>query len=118
MKRHELPPEGYMEDFLREYHHRRMDESVRGHQGGSVWEKFRGWFGENGVAKWVYGAGLAYAAIVAMVLIIPRNASVDSISPEAISNPVVAPIQTGEPSQLQELDFKATTEGEPGEQEF
>lgn len=107
-----------MDDFLREFHHRRAEESRAGAGATGLWERISGWFADQGMARWAYGAGLAYAAIVAVVLVVPREQSADSIAPEAISHPVVAPVPASEPSQLKELNFDDDAEGVVGEQEF
>ncbi|MBB5353104.1 hypothetical protein HNR46_003357 [Haloferula luteola] len=118
LKRHERPPEGYMEDFLREYHQRRVADGGRGDQGSTWWKRLASWFSEQGMSRWAYGAGLAYAAMVAIVLVVPRHQATESIAPEAISHPVVAPIPERAPVAPEALDEKGKPEEEKAEQEF
>ena len=85
LKRHESPPEGYMEDFLREFHHRRVEEAVLGGSSVGLWGRLRAWFAEPGFARWAYGAGVAYAVFLAVVLMVPREVEVSPVASEPIS---------------------------------
>ncbi|BCX46146.1 hypothetical protein HAHE_00540 [Haloferula helveola] len=118
LKRHEGPPESYMEDFLREFHQRRREEAVRGSRVSVLWQRFTDWLSEPGLAKWAYGAGVAYAAVLAIVISMPRGQEVESIVPEAVDHRVVAPVENVAPTQLDELDLRPSSEGKIGEQEF
>ena len=118
LKRHEKPPEGYMEDFLREFHMRRREEAMHGGARRPLWERFTEWLAEPGLAKWAYGAGVAYAAVLAVVLAVPRAQPTDAPALQPVSHPVVAPAEDDTPTQLGELDLRPSSEGMLGEQEF
>lgn len=64
LKNYERPAEGYFEDFLDEFHRRQRMERVSEPQNVSIFQKISAWFGEMGAAKWAYGAGVAYAALM------------------------------------------------------
>jgi hypothetical protein len=118
LKRHEMPPEGYMEDALREFHLRRRVEAVQ--QGGrlTLWQRFSEWLADPGWAKWACGAGVAYAAVVVVVLSLPRGQEVEQPGLQPASHPVMVPAEGATPSQLGELDLRPSSEGMLGEQEF
>lgn len=118
LKRHERPPEGYMEDFLREFHMRRREEAMQKGSRTGLWERFTAWLAEPGLAKWAYGAGVAYAAVLAVVVSLPKGQEVDQPSLQPVSHPVVEPLETAAPTQLDELDLRPSSEGKLGEQEF
>jgi hypothetical protein len=118
LKRHERPPEGYMDDFLREFHHRRREEAMVERGLGHQWKQFLSWLTEPGMAKWAYGAGVAYAAILAIVMTAPQATQNESLVPEAVGHKVVAPVQIAPTSQLEELDLRPNSAGSLGEQEF
>lgn len=118
LKRHERPPEGYMDDFLREFHHRRREEAMEERGISFHWKQFMAWLSEPGMAKWAYGAGVAYAAALAFVLSAPQDTQTESLVPETIDHRVVAPPQASPAGQLNELDLRPDTQGILGEQEF
>ncbi|MEM9079311.1 MAG: hypothetical protein AAGC74_01315 [Verrucomicrobiota bacterium] len=64
LKNYERPADGYFEDFLDEFH-RRQREGLMAERGKASWiEKFSSWISDLGAAKWAYGAGVAYAALM------------------------------------------------------
>ncbi|GAA5480878.1 hypothetical protein [Haloferula sargassicola] len=116
LKRHERPPQGYVEDCLREFHARRAAESRRAPAGRGWWEKVSEWFVERSVARWVYGAGVAYAAIVAVVFLLPREQATDAIRPQPAGNLKVLPIEpVNGPAQLPNLDLADDAKAEVGD---
>lgn len=112
LKRHERPPEGYMEDFLHEFHQRRRRETVERAESLPWWKRVGEWFGDQGLAKWAYGAGLAYAAAMAVALMVPQSNPAESPAPQPVHRTIESP------SQLEELDLRSDAEGELGEVEF
>lgn len=76
LKRHERPPEGYMEDFLREFHQRTRQEAVNPTGLKAWWSRFSEWVSEPEKTKWLYGGGLAYAAIALGFVLVPRSTEV------------------------------------------
>ncbi|MBK1825990.1 hypothetical protein [Haloferula rosea] len=118
LKRHERPPEGYMDDFLREFHQRRREEAMEERGLARQWKQFVQWLTEPGMAKWAYGGGVAYAAVLAIVMTAPKASETESLVPAAIDHRVVAPAPVIPQSQLDELDLRPGSEGSLGEQEF
>jgi hypothetical protein len=117
LKRHERPEDGYFDDFLREFHQRRREEEVRQQGLAGWWRKASAWFSDLGASKWAYGGGLAYAAVAACVLLIPREQETVTTPPTNVGHEVKldesAPIE-----QLKALDLRPSTQGSTGEQEF
>lgn len=67
LKRHEIPREGYFDDFLEEFRERCELEKPRSKKGWSlptIWSAMQ----EAGPTAKVLGAGLAYAALVLLVV--------------------------------------------------
>lgn len=118
LKRHERPPEGYMDDFLREFHQRRREEALTDRGLVHHWKQFVAWLTEPGMAKWAYGAGVAYAAVLAMVMTAPQATQTESLVPETINHRVVTPAPVAPGGQLDELDLRPGSQGILGEQEF
>lgn len=76
------------------------------------------WFADLGPSKWAYGAGLAYAAVAAMALLVPREAQLDQSTPAAPVNYQVIPAPAPAVEQLDALDLSPSTQGSAGEQVF
>lgn len=114
-KRHEAPPEGYWQDFLRDFHQLQREQAP-GKRGISGWfARVSEWISEMGPSKWAYGAGLAYACATLAFILIPRDAEVETMAPapvkyEALSAPAF--------EQLEELDLSPSTQGASDEQIF
>ena len=67
LKRFEEPRDGYFEDFLKEFQSRRNErETSKGFLNSRV-------SGGAGNRKWFIGAGMAYAALLAVVLMWPNG---------------------------------------------
>jgi hypothetical protein len=107
-----------MDDFLREFLHRRVEEAVNGRKADGLWQSVVEWFRDPGLGRWAYGAGLAYAAVFAVMLMFPKGQQQQALPTEAIDHQVIVPVEQPNATHLQELDFRATTEGLSGEQEF
>ena len=76
LKRHERPEEGYFDGFLREFHQRRRAEEAQQRGLAGWWKKASAWVSDLGASKWAYGAGLAYAAVMALLLLAPEGGQV------------------------------------------
>jgi hypothetical protein len=107
-----------MEDFLREFHHRRVEEAVYGKSSTGLWSRLRTWLAEPGFARWAYGAGVAYAAVLAVMLLMPKGVETAPVASEPVKHEVVMPVDQVVPTQLQEFDLRPSTEGVTGDQEF
>lgn len=118
LKRHERPEEGYFDDFLREFHQRRRAEEALKRGPASWWRQASAWLSDLGASKWAYGAGLAYASVMALFLLAPDTGS-DAGAPA--TTPVGHEVKSSEPAaveQLEALDLRPSTQGSTGEQEF
>jgi hypothetical protein len=117
LKRHERPEEGYMQDFLREFHHRQRERAVVKSGLSNSFERLTSWISDMGPSKWAYGAGLAYAAIAGLMLLNPRGVQVENI-PTSPVNYQVVPSPAPAVEQLDQLDLSPSTQGSTGEQVF
>lgn len=118
LKRHERPEEGYFDDFLREFHQRRRAEEALKRGPASWWRQASAWFSNPGASKWAYGAGLAYASVMALFLLAPDSAPEQGAP---APTPVAHEVKSIEPAtveQLEALDLRPSTQGRTGEQEF
>ncbi len=118
LKRDERPEEGYWQDFLCEFHQRQRERATRRSKLGVLWSQLSAGFADLGPSKWVYGAGLAYAALTVAFFLTPRD--VDSARPAAapVNREIPAPVPVPPVEQLDELDLDPSTQGKPGEQVF
>lgn len=104
LKRHETPREGYFEDFLEEFQSRREEEN-RTSPKMSATGRVGAWFRARGKSSWVLGSGLAYAAVVLMIVLWPKDSEVgpdDSrqpviFQPDQNQSPVKPPKKPAEP---------------------
>ncbi|YCM46224.1 hypothetical protein V2O64_09350 [Verrucomicrobiaceae bacterium 227] len=71
LKRYETPPDEYFEDFLVEFQQRQRSEMLHRSSMGIFVERVATWFRELGSIKWVAGAGVAYAALMGVILFWP-----------------------------------------------
>ncbi len=117
LKRHERPEEGYWQDFLCEFHQRQRERAVVKPGLVSWFGRLNEWLGEQGPAKWAYGAGLAYAVATIAFFLIPRGVDVEN-APVAPVNYQVVPSAAPAVEQLDQLDLSPETQGSAGEQLF
>lgn len=117
LKRHERPEEGFLDDFLRDFHQRRREEESLKAGPAGWWHRLSAWATDAGASKWVYGAGLAYATVMALFLLSPDPVQVQ----QAPVVPAKYQVQPAEPAvieQLDALDLRPSSQGTTGEQEF
>ncbi len=120
-KREERPAEGYWQDFLCEFHQRQREQVLRKSPFAGVFGRLSEWTGGLGHAKWVYGAGLAYAAMAAFFLLAPRAVEAE-VAPSVPVNHTVVPAAAPAPAiqieQLKKLDLSPSVKGNVDEQVF
>lgn len=116
LKRHELPEEGYWQDFLCEFHHRQRERAVATGGLRAMIDGVSSWFGDFRASRLLYGAGLAYAAATVAFIMIPRGAEVTDIPASPVNYQVIPAAQPVE--QLEQLDLSPETRGSIGEQVF
>ncbi|MES2660119.1 MAG: hypothetical protein V4689_15965 [Verrucomicrobiota bacterium] len=118
LKRDERPEEGYWQDFLCEFHQNQREQAVKTSGLMSFAGRVSDWFSELGSSKWAYGAGLAYASIMAFALLTPREPGVDKMTPVPVNYQVVPAPAPPPVEQLNQLDLSPSTQGNAGEQVF
>ena len=85
LKRHERPQEGYFEDFLDEFQDRRQRESRPESSRPGITGLAR-WLRRRKGPGWVLGSGLAYAALLFLMVWWPKGVPEDS---DANRQPVI-----------------------------
>lgn len=118
LKRDERPEEGYWQDFLCEFHQNQREQAVKKSPLVSWLGGVSSWFSEMSPSKWAYGAGLAYASVAAALLLMPREATRDSIPVSPVNYQVVPAPEPPAVEQLDQLDLSPSTQGTKGEQVF
>jgi hypothetical protein len=118
LRRDERPEEGYWQDFLCEFHQRQRERAVVRTGLKGFFGRVSEWISDLGPSKWAYGAGLAYATVAAMALLMPKDAEVDQTTPASPVNYQVIPAPAPTVEQLDELDLSPSTQGSAGEQVF
>ena len=110
LKRHESPPEGYFEDFLEEFRSRQGGELPKQSSSGLFKDRLATWFRELDSVKWVAGAGVAYAGVMAAVFMWPTGGSVN------VENPNLRPAsyQPDKGRPLPTVDFPKIENAESG----
>jgi hypothetical protein len=102
LKRYEQPREGYMDDFVKEFHQRQRELSRNPQRSSSAlvtW--FSYWFRELHAAKWAYGMGLGYFCFMSWLLLSPSaDDTVRGNSATPVSYPAPTPAA---PSPLKPL---------------
>lgn len=73
LKRYEQPSDRYFEEFVDEFHRRQREDLLKCSARSLFAERVTVWLREMGMAKWAYGAGLAYAALMAGFLLWPKG---------------------------------------------
>lgn len=75
LKRHERPPEGFVEDFLVSFQERQRSEMLRGSARGLLWERVTTYFSEILNPKWVWAGATAAAVVLLGVALRPHAVS-------------------------------------------
>ncbi|NNC90508.1 MAG: hypothetical protein HKN82_18795 [Akkermansiaceae bacterium] len=109
LKRYEQPSEEYFDDFLEEFHRRQREDLMKTSARSLFVERLTVWFRELGMAKWAYGAGLAYAALMVGFVLWPKGSHEPMAAPGATSLP-------GERT-LEAVDFHKPASGDEEELE-
>jgi hypothetical protein len=93
LKRYEQPPEGYFDDFLKDFHRRQRTELLRPSIGELIMERVHAILSEIRVPAMAY-AGAAAVAVVASVIILHQPGATDQPRAYAASYsqpPVIVP---------------------------
>jgi hypothetical protein len=117
LKRHERPEEGFLDDFLRDFHQRRRAEEALKTGPAGWWHRLSSWFSGLGASKWAYPLGLAYAGAAALFLLSPSPVHVQP-SPAVPAKYQVEPAEPTPVEQLDAVDLRPSSQGTTGEQEF
>lgn len=73
LKRYEVPPEGYFDDFLAEFQKRRDGEVRSQVPSVGFFGRLTAWFRGVGAGRLVFAGGVAYAALIVAVLMWPQG---------------------------------------------
>jgi|TARA_B100000959_G_scaffold221069_1_gene233751 hypothetical protein len=83
-----VPADEYFEEFLSDFHRRQRQDLMRRSARSLLLERMGVWLQEMGGAKWIYGAGAAYALVIVSLFAWPRgNASKEGIEPVSLEVP-------------------------------
>jgi hypothetical protein len=96
LKRYEHPSDEYFEEFVEEFHRRQREDMVKRSARSLFMERLSVWLKELGMAKWAYGAGVAYAALMVGFMAWPRG---------GVEGPTAAPDLPGDPI-LENVEFE------------
>lgn len=118
LKRDERPEEGYWQEFLCEFHQNQREQAVKKSGLMSGLGRISGWFSDFSPSKWVYGAGLAYAAVTVAFFLTPRDVLKENSSASPVNFQVVPAPTPPAVEQLNQLDLSPSTQGKVGEQVF
>jgi hypothetical protein len=98
LKRYEQPPEGYFDDFLREFHRRQRAELLRPSLGGLFLERLQELMSEIRVPAMAY-AGATAVAVAATILILnqprpstPARTFTASYRQQPVDIPAIQPV--------------------------
>ena len=69
LKRYEQPPEGYFEDFLREFHHRQRAELLKPSLGTLITERLSYYFSELRVPTMAFATAAVVALLVSVAIL-------------------------------------------------
>lgn len=116
LRREERPEDGYWQDFLMEFHHCQRQHALRKSPVLALWARLRHGFTDLGHSKWIYGAGLVYAALTVGIFLAPhRDGTVRPFkAPIHRELPVSAPVN----ERLERLELSPSTQGGTGGQIF
>lgn len=117
LKRHERPEDGYWQDFLCEFHHRQREQAAMKSGLAGFFSRVTTWLSDLGPSKWAYGAGLAYASVAAVALLMPKGVDYENAAPQPVRFEV-HPNPAPSVEQLDQLDLSPSTQGTAGEQVF
>lgn len=82
LKRHETPPEGYFDGFLRDFHQRQRAELLKRSSLRLFFERLRTYFEHPGGEKWAYAPVMAIFSLAIFTLVAAAS------EPEAPAMPV------------------------------
>jgi hypothetical protein len=98
LKRYEQPSDEYFEEFVDAFHRRQREDLLKCSARSLFVERLSVWLREMGIAKWAYGAGLAYAALMVGFLMWPQG---------GVDSHANAPVLSGGNRTLEHAEFAA-----------
>ena len=84
LKRFEQPSDEFFDEFVDEFHRRQRQDLLKRSARSLFAERLSVWFRELGMAKWAYGAGVAYAALMVGFMAWPRGGPDDKLASPAL----------------------------------
>jgi hypothetical protein len=111
LKRYEGPSDEYFDEFLEEFHRRQREDVLKRSSRSLFAERLKVWFEELGMAKWAYGAGVAYAALMIAFVAWPKssnptadvpgaNGTIEHVDGEKWEGPVKDPKKESDPDNF------------------
>jgi hypothetical protein len=73
LKRHERPPEDFVEDFIRQFQHRQRQELLQHSARGLLWERVTTYFEGLFAPKWRWAGATAVALVTVFVVFKPAG---------------------------------------------
>ena len=97
------PTDEYFEEFLDEFHRRQREDLMKRSARSLFMERVSVWLREMGTAKWIYGAGAAYALVMVGFFAWPKKApATEMLQPASMEFPKEEKVIHLEPVQGEE----------------
>ncbi len=80
LKRHEQPPEGFVDDFVRQFQQRQRQELLQQSARGLLWERMATYFGGLLEPKWRWAGATAVALLTVFAVFKPTEAHRDALA--------------------------------------
>lgn len=97
LKRHELPPVGFVDDFMATLKERQRGELLQGSARGLLWERVTTYFADLFIPKWAMAGATAVAVSMGIFMLKPasqatsqvaHNATPATTTVESVSTPI------------------------------
>jgi hypothetical protein len=112
LKRYELPPAGYHERFLREFHRRQRAEMLREPAWKIALERIGAFFSDHGMGRLAYGSAtvavLLFAGVASYKMLNDSGSPTSPIAANMPSYPVSGAIAATTPSDSQAMPLRGT----------
>jgi hypothetical protein len=116
LKRYEQPPEGYFNDFLREFHIRQRAELLRPSLTALFLERFQGILGEIRVPAMAYAGATALAVVASIAILgLPRHSETPRAFAASYPSFQQAPVTI---PKMQPVSLRVDTASDPSASAF
>ena len=96
LKRYEQPPEGFVEDFVRQFHHRQRQEIMRHSARGLLWERVSTYFEGLFAPTWRWAGATAVVLVGAFMVLKPGSGTNGGLVQSKPTNAHQEPISDAE----------------------